>query len=332
MDLVYLVFFALATALTSFLYMSHWDTISDASYLTVCSYVLLYACIFMTATMYYLIVNKYYYTMWAFLPFGKRLTRMLYNFYSSTINALDETEKAHLMNWGYYDDQSVTMYNQGDKEAFRKRLYELVVNNLNKDHCILEIGCGRGGGIKHLYESKHFSNVSGVDLSEVNIMNCRSILKNVIDDEDLCRRISVGDAMDLDNNVCRSGSYDAVINIESSHCYPSFAKFLAETHRVLKKNGRFNLADFRTSEQWNEIECMFRRSKQWEIVAIEDITKPLTKATRYTEEYHMSIIKQKTPFFVHGLMHLFILGQESYMYQAFVNGNSSYKVLRLQKQ
>eukprot|EP01083_Nonionella_stella_P019046 52955_1 len=138
--------------------------------------------------------------------------------------------------------------------------------------------------------------------------------------------------MDLEKNVYCSGTFDAVINIESSHCYSAFDKFVAETYRVLNKNGRFNIADFRTSEQWKEIECMFQRSKQWKIVAVEDITKPLTKATRYTEEYHMSLVKKNTPFFLHGLMQNFILGQDSYLYQAFANGNSSYKVIRLQKQ
>lgn len=40
-------------------------------------------------------------------------------------------------------------------------------------------------------------------------------------------------------------SFDAVINIESSHCYPRFARFLGEVNRVLRPGGDFLYADVR---------------------------------------------------------------------------------------
>ena len=41
-------------------------------------------------------------------------------------------------------------------------------------------------------------------------------------------------------------AFDIVINVESSHCYPSFPKFLAEVGRVLKSGGIFAMVDFRS--------------------------------------------------------------------------------------
>jgi ubiquinone/menaquinone biosynthesis C-methylase UbiE len=42
-------------------------------------------------------------------------------------------------------------------------------------------------------------------------------------------------------------SFDVVINIESSHCYQSIAKFLSSVHRVLRPNGYFAFAEFRSA-------------------------------------------------------------------------------------
>ena len=51
----------------------------------------------------------------------------------------------------------------------------------------------------------------------------------------------VGDSADIpfDND-----SFDVVINVESSHCYPSIPKFVNEVSRVLKKGGKFLYCDF----------------------------------------------------------------------------------------
>src|SRR6185312_5324631 len=44
------------------------------------------------------------------------------------------------------------------------------------------------------------------------------------------------------------GAFDAVINIEASHCYPHFSRFLDEVARVLRPGGHFLYADFRFNE------------------------------------------------------------------------------------
>ena len=40
-------------------------------------------------------------------------------------------------------------------------------------------------------------------------------------------------------------SFDAVVNVESSHCYPSMPAFLSEVRRVLRPGGHFLYADLR---------------------------------------------------------------------------------------
>jgi ubiquinone/menaquinone biosynthesis C-methylase UbiE len=80
----------------------------------------------------------------------------------------------------------------------------------------------------------------GVDLSSRAITLCRRrfVLPNLT--------FQVGDAERL---PFRDGSFDAVLNVESSHCYGRFSAFLGEVRRVLRPDGRFLYADFRPREE-----------------------------------------------------------------------------------
>ena len=50
---------------------------------------------------------------------------------------------------------------------------------------------------------------------------------------------------DAENLPFADQSFDAVINVEASHLYPHFPRFLAEVARVLRPGGHFLYADFR---------------------------------------------------------------------------------------
>ena len=50
---------------------------------------------------------------------------------------------------------------------------------------------------------------------------------------------------DAEHLPFEADTFDAVINVEASHCYPDFPRFLAEVARVLRPGGHFLYADFR---------------------------------------------------------------------------------------
>jgi SAM-dependent methyltransferase len=52
-------------------------------------------------------------------------------------------------------------------------------------------------------------------------------------------------------------SFDAVVNIESSHCYESMDTFLSEVCRVLRPGGRFFFADLRSMDGVNALREQF---------------------------------------------------------------------------
>ena len=74
----------------------------------------------------------------------------------------------------------------------------------------------------------------GLDFSKSNIRFCERVHKE--------NRVTfvLGDAQDM---PFRSGSFDVVSNIESSHCYPSLPRFYSEVRRILRPGGAFFHAD-----------------------------------------------------------------------------------------
>jgi O-methyltransferase len=103
----------------------------------------------------------------------------------------------------------------------------------NKD--VLEVGCGRGGNCRYVAKYLAPRHVTGLDLSRGNVRFCRRA------HADLCNLVfRSGSAQALPFGAA---SFDAVLNIESSHCYPDPPGFFAEVHRVLRAGGRLHYAD-----------------------------------------------------------------------------------------
>ena len=92
-----------------------------------------------------------------------------------------------------------------------------------KNKSLLEVGCGRGGGITLLSKMFDFKNIEACDLSEANINHCQKHADGI--------KFQVADAEDLDYE---NNQFDIVINVESSHCYGSMQSFLREIFRILK--------------------------------------------------------------------------------------------------
>jgi SAM-dependent methyltransferase len=101
---------------------------------------------------------------------------------------------------------------------------------------VLEVGCGRGEGSASVFERFQPRSLVGLDLARAAVKHAR-------------RRhgrpglsFLAGDAESL---PFPDASFDVVLNVESSHCYPHMSSFLKEVRRVLRPGGLFLYADFR---------------------------------------------------------------------------------------
>ena len=102
---------------------------------------------------------------------------------------------------------------------------------------VLEVSCGHGGGASYLVRTLRPASYTGLDLNADGIAFCRK--RHNLPGLDFVH----GDAESL---PFADESFDAVINVEASHGYPDFPRFLAEVARVLRPGGHFLYADFRS--------------------------------------------------------------------------------------
>lgn len=105
---------------------------------------------------------------------------------------------------------------------------------------VLEVSCGHGGGASYLMRTYRPASYTGLDLNPVGISFCRERFAMP------GLHFVQGDAQDL---PFPDESFDVVINLEASHSYPDFPRFLAEVARVLKPGGTFAYADLRLDHE-----------------------------------------------------------------------------------
>jgi len=118
------------------------------------------------------------------------------------------------------------------------QLYHLVANAVDlTGREVLEVGSGRGGGASFVARYLRPSRVVGVDVSPqaVAFSRARHVAPGL--------SFEVGDAEHLG---FAAASFDAILNVESSHCYGNLGAFVREVRRVLRPDGHFLYADFRS--------------------------------------------------------------------------------------
>jgi ubiquinone/menaquinone biosynthesis C-methylase UbiE len=146
---------------------------------------------------------------------------------------------AIFINWGYEENPPLALPLEAADEPHRYAiaLYHQTATQVElAGKQVLEVSCGHGGGASYLMRTFGPASYTGLDLNRAGINFCRR-RHRLSGLEFVC-----GDAEDLPFS---DESFDVVINIEASHCYPHFDKFLDEVARVLRPSGDFLYADVR---------------------------------------------------------------------------------------
>lgn len=163
----------------------------------------------------------------------------VYNYLARSLSHRDWT----FMNYGYAPlegDPIVDLSPEDEPDRYSIQLYRHVVGEVDlKGKDVLEVGSGRGGGAAYVRRAFGLSSMTGVDFSADAVALCREHHVQ----EGLSFVEGSADAIPFPD-----GSFDAVINVESSHCYGPLEGFLSEVNRVLRPGGHFLFADFRSRE------------------------------------------------------------------------------------
>jgi SAM-dependent methyltransferase len=252
--------------------------------------------------------------------FKKRLWRAWYEYLAGSHRVPEWT----FMNYGYAAPgaQTLALAEADEPDRYSMQLYDHVAGTTDlQGRIVLEVGSGRGGGSSFIRRYMHPSRMIGVDLS-----------KNAVDFSCAMHRLDglefrVGDAENLPFD---DSSFDAVINVESSHCYPSFETFLSEVRRVLRPGGHFLYADFRdrgTLESWRN------KLKNSELVMLRetDITANVVAALDHDSRRKLNLIDRIIPSILRPSFLDFAAVRGSALFEAFQSGKVVYMSFDLLK-
>ena len=230
------------------------------------------------------------------------------------------------MNYGYSslsDNSFIDLKPEDESNRLFIQLYNYASSQIplnNKK--VLEIGSGRGGGASFVARYHHPESMTGLDYSSSAIKLSSKIHSNVSN-----LHFIKGDAENLpfDDNT-----FDAVINIESSHCYGNMRKFLDEVYRVLKKGGHFSWVDLRGKDMIPETESSFN-DFDLNCIHEENITSEVLEALDGIHERKMEMISLHVPKFLQTAFKDFAGVKNSKIYNAFNDGNAVYLAKAFQK-
>jgi ubiquinone/menaquinone biosynthesis C-methylase UbiE len=163
-----------------------------------------------------------------------------YRFVAATIG----DAPVSFLNYGYLDDSTagdeIPLLDEDETHRLSIQLYHHVASAVElTGRRVLEVGCGRGGGSSYIMRYLKPGSVTGMDMTVRNVRFCART-------HSLAGMGFVpGDAEAL---PFADASFDAVVNVESSHCYGRMDRFVAEVARVLRPAGSFLFADFRSAQ------------------------------------------------------------------------------------
>lgn len=186
---------------------------------------------------------------------------------------------------------------------------------------VLEVSCGHGGGASYLVRYFKPRSYVGLDLNQTGIEFCRS--RHVIPKLDFQQ----GDATRL---PFETGTFDVVVNVEASHCYPDFRRFLDEVHRVLRPGGEFLYADFRFSDGFERWDSALE-SCPLQIASRKSIREQVLRGMSLNSRRSMDLVRRHLPSFLHSLGDDFAGVEGSRLFKSLTRGELDYRAFRLIK-
>jgi ubiquinone/menaquinone biosynthesis C-methylase UbiE len=235
------------------------------------------------------------------------------------------------MNYGWADldpdAEPLALLPEDESNRYSIQLYHRVASAIDLQGLdVLEVGCGRGGGASYVMRYLKPRSMTGLDLTSESIAFCQRHYTTP------GLNFVQGDAEALDLTTrADSEPFDAVVNVESSHCYGAMDKFLAGAYRILKPGGHFLFADFRDADEIDGLRRTFTDAG-FRILEEEDIGANVVHALEVDNDRKQALIQKKVPKFMRHFFSEFagMKGTKS-SYSTFRSGEKTYLRLVAQK-
>lgn len=193
------------------------------------------------------------------------------------------------LNYGYAPAADATWSAHSDvtrsPDRYGLQLYDRVASGAPLEgSVVLEVGCGRGGGSAYVARVFGTRAMTGIDFSAKAVVWCRRTHREpgLSFQQADAEALPFGDA-----------TFDVLLNVESSHCYPDFDKFLDEAQRVLRPGGVMLMADLRPADR--VVELRDRIASRFAIEEQEDITADVVRALELDAPRRESAVEHDVP-------------------------------------
>lgn len=252
------------------------------------------------------------------------LRKAIWKFWYPYLTRRLQGEGVTFLNYAYETDPPMNLALPTEDEPNRAciQLYHYVGAQVNfQGKNVLEVSCGHGGGASYLTRTLKPAKYIGLDLNPAGIEFCRKA--HQVEGLEFVQ----GDAGKL---PFPDGSFDAVINIEASHCYPDFPRFLSEVARVLVPGGYFLYADFRFSGGFETWESAMEHAPL-KLKQSREISSKVLRGMAINSERSVELLDKHLPGFLHDLGRDFAGVEGSRIYEGLANGGISYRSYCFQK-
>jgi ubiquinone/menaquinone biosynthesis C-methylase UbiE len=246
-------------------------------------------------------------------PFKQIFWKFWYQYLSRRIGS----DPVTFLNYGYWPPEGETIKLQHPDEANRPaiQLYHHVAGGWDlAGKNVLEVSCGHGGGASFVKRHHHPKTYTAID------QNPGAIEYNRKTHGALGIDFRIGDAQALD---FPDGHFDAVLNVEASHCYPRQDAFFQSVYRVLRKDGHLLFADFRTPAAAPKLDRDIADAG-FQIETKTDITSHVLSALKRSSDRYRRLVHSLTPKILHPVMETFAAVEGSGVYNSFVNRERIY--------
>jgi SAM-dependent methyltransferase len=226
------------------------------------------------------------------------------------------------MDWAYQEDPPMDLPLAASDEPNRAhiQLYHRTATQADLGgKQVLEVSCGRGGGASYLVRTLRPASYTGLDLNRNGIAFCQE--RHDLPGLDFVQ----GTAEDLPFD---DESFDAVLNVEASHLYLQFPRFLAEVVRVLRPGGHFLYTDVRPRARIAEWEAALAEAPL-RMISERVINEEVMRGIEISQQNMLAIlgpVTRRAPAFLGDLARRANDLRASTFHQALQSGENSYRM------
>jgi ubiquinone/menaquinone biosynthesis C-methylase UbiE len=230
-----------------------------------------------------------------------------------------DSEDVVFLNYGYEEEppMAVPLSASDERNRYCIQHYHRTATQADiTGKKVLEVSCGHGGGASYLMRTLRPNSYTALDFNADGIAFCRK--RHDLPGLDFVH----GDAESLpfDNE-----SFNSVLNVEASHAYPRFSRFLSEVTRVLRPNGHFLYADFRGREQFSEWDAALADAPM-RMLSKREINEEVLRAMERNAQQSLELIERNLPALLRPYGRLFAGVPGSKIYRDLERGEISYRM------